>query len=81
MNHTRSRTLGDAFASRKPDRVAARQHARLTEIVSFAPRSPYYGEFYRGLPETLVRRVQPIPRPRAARAIGAGKYCPVIPLG
>jgi phenylacetate-coenzyme A ligase PaaK-like adenylate-forming protein len=46
--------LREAFASRKPQRVAQRQRARLAEIVAFARvNSPYYRELYRDLPERV----------------------------
>ena len=47
-------TLREAFASRKPAKVAERQRARLAEMVAFArANSPYYRELYRDLPERV----------------------------
>ncbi|MEO2092267.1 MAG: phenylacetate--CoA ligase family protein, partial [Gemmataceae bacterium] len=47
-------TLREAFASRKPARVAERQRARLAEVVAHARAdSPYYRELYRDLPERV----------------------------
>jgi len=46
--------LREAFASRKPEKVAQRQHARLAKMVAFArAHSPYYRELYRDLPERI----------------------------
>lgn len=47
-------TLREAFASRKPETVARRGRARLTEAVASArANSPYYRELYEGLPERV----------------------------
>ena len=47
-------TLREAFASRKPEKVAERQRARLAEMVGHArANSPYYRELYQGLPERI----------------------------
>lgn len=44
-------TLREAFASRKPKKVAGRQRARLAEMVAYArENSPYYRDLYRDLP-------------------------------
>ena len=41
-----------AFASQNPEKVLQRQRARLADIVAHArAKSPYYRDFYRGLPE------------------------------
>lgn len=47
-------TLREAFASRKPQKVAPRQRARLAEMVAFErTHSPYYHELYRQLPDKV----------------------------
>ncbi|GIW86327.1 MAG: hypothetical protein KatS3mg108_0651 [Isosphaeraceae bacterium] len=47
-------TLREAFASRKPQKVAKRQRVRLAEMVAFArANSPYYRELYRDLPDKV----------------------------
>lgn len=44
-------TLREAFASRKLEKVAGRQRARLAEMVAYArAASPYYRDLYRDLP-------------------------------
>ena len=67
----------EAFASRKPAKVAKWQRARLTEMVAYArANSPYYRDLYRDLPDqfedpTLLRRAfevtesaLPLPKPK-----------------
>jgi phenylacetate-CoA ligase len=49
-----------------PKALAARQQARLAELVAFARQySPYYRQLYRGLPEhmTDIRRLPPVTKP------------------
>lgn len=47
-------TLREALARRAPGLVAARQRARLAELVAFArAHSPYYRDHYRSLPERV----------------------------
>jgi phenylacetate-coenzyme A ligase PaaK-like adenylate-forming protein len=46
--------LRQAFASRKPEKVAEQQRARLAEMVAYArANSPYYRELYQGLPQRV----------------------------
>ncbi len=49
-----------------PELLAARQHERLNELVTFArAHSRFYAEKYRGLPETIrdVRQLPPVTKP------------------
>lgn len=61
--------LWDAHRARKrgPDAIKERQRIRFQEMVSFArANSPYYGELYRNLPETIADpRVLPVTNKRS----------------